>query len=118
MDPIIVEQTYPYAIEHVWHAVTEPEAVAEWLMPGDFQAVVGHRFQFRCEPHPEFDGVIDVEILAVQKPYRFVYSWKTRNMPTPSTVTVRLSSMANEGTHEACVTMSAVLRCETPLLHD
>lgn len=99
MENIILEQTYPYAIEHVWEALTNPAAVADWLMPGNFKPVVGHKLQFHCEPHPEFDGTIDIEILEAHKPNGLSYSWKTRNMNTPSTVTFILTRTLDGGTH-------------------
>lgn len=74
MDDIIIEQTYPFPIEQVWEALTDPAALADWLMPEDFKLVIGHQLQFRCEPHPEFDGTIDVEILEVDNPRRLSYS--------------------------------------------
>jgi uncharacterized protein YndB with AHSA1/START domain len=100
MENILVVQTYPYSIEQVWEALTDPTALADWLMPGDFKPVVGHKLQFRCgEPHPEFDGSIDVQVLETNKPNRLSYSWKTKNMPKPSTVTFILTSTRDGGTH-------------------
>jgi len=99
MENIVLEQTYPYSIEHVWEALTDPAAVADWLMPGNFKPVVGHKLQFHCEPHPEFDGRIDVEILKADKPNQLSYSWKTDNMNTPSTVTFILTPTRDGSTH-------------------
>ena len=99
MDNIILEQTYPYSIEHVWEALTDPTAVADWLMPGDFKPVVGHKLQFCCEPHPAFDGTIDIEILKADKPNQLSYSWKTSNMNKPSTVTFILTPTPGGTTH-------------------
>ncbi len=99
MDDIVIEQTFPYPIEFVWEALTDPAAVAEWLMPGDFRPIVGHKLQFRCEPRPEFDGSINVEILEADKPKRLSYSWKTSNMNKPSTVTFILNPTRDGGTH-------------------
>jgi uncharacterized protein YndB with AHSA1/START domain len=99
MEPIIVEQTYLYSIELVLEALTDPAALAEWLMPGDFKPVVGHLVQFHCEPRPEYDGTIHVEVLEVDKPRKLSYSWKTNNMDKPSLVTFFLKPMSNGGTH-------------------
>lgn len=99
MDKIIVEQTYPYSIEHVWEALTDAAAIADWLMPGNFKPIVGHKLQFHCEPHAEFDGTIAVEILEANKPNRLSCSWQTSNMDKPSTVTFILTRMRKGGTH-------------------
>ena len=31
-----------HPIERVWRALTDREALAQWLMPNDFEPVVGH----------------------------------------------------------------------------
>ncbi len=37
------EVFYPHPRDKVWAALTTPEALAEWLMPNDFEPVVGKR---------------------------------------------------------------------------
>ncbi len=49
-DAIDLEAVYPHPVELVWRALTEPAALATWLMTNDFQAKVGHRFTFRTDP--------------------------------------------------------------------
>ena len=44
------ERFYPHPPEDVWAAVTDPHALAEWLEPNNHQPIVGHKFQFRCDP--------------------------------------------------------------------
>lgn len=72
---ITIEREYPHAIEKVWRALTDPEALAEWLMKNDFEPTVGHRFTFRTEPGPGFDGIVHCEVQAIEAPTRLVYSW-------------------------------------------
>ena len=48
---------YPHPVDRVWAALTSSEALAAWLMPNDFQPVVGHRFTFRTKPAAGFDGI-------------------------------------------------------------
>lgn len=70
------EVTYPHAPEKVWRALTDPQAIAQWLMKNNFEARVGHKFQFRVEPKPRgWTGVVDSEILEADPPRRLVYSW-------------------------------------------
>jgi uncharacterized protein YndB with AHSA1/START domain len=69
------EMTYPHPIEHVWQALTNNDAMAQWLMPNDFLPVVGHRFQFHTKPAPGFDGIVRCEVLEVSPPGRLVYTW-------------------------------------------
>ena len=82
--------TYPHPPERVWQALTDPKAIAQWLMPNDFKAEVGHRFQFRTDPAPGFDGIVDCEVLEVSAPNRLSYTWK--GGPIDTVVTFELSA--------------------------
>ena len=44
-------------------------------MDNDFQPVVGHKFSFRSTPVPNWDGIIDSEVLAVEPETKLSYSW-------------------------------------------
>jgi uncharacterized protein YndB with AHSA1/START domain len=72
---IIVERTMPHSAEKIWRALTEPTLIAEWLMQNDFQARVGHRFQFRARAVPGWSGVTNCEVIEMDAPKRLVYSW-------------------------------------------
>ena len=76
---IVVERTMPHPPEKVWRALTQAPLVADWLMPNDFEPVVGHRFRFRMEPAPPggWDGVVESEVIEVEPPSRLVYRWDT-----------------------------------------
>jgi uncharacterized protein YndB with AHSA1/START domain len=76
------EALYPYSPEQVWTALTDPAAIGEWLMPNDFRAEVGHRFNFKTKPAPGFDGIVDCEVLIVEAPTRLAYSWKGGGIDT------------------------------------
>ncbi len=95
---IVLERTYPYSPEQVWAALTDPDALSEWLMDSDFQPFVGHKFQFRTEPGPGFDGVVNCEVIDVGRPHRLAYTWQGGPMKTPTTVTWTLEPLDN-GTH-------------------
>ncbi len=94
------EITYPEDIEPVWHAITDPEAIAQWLMVNDFSARVGHRFQFRTDPAPGFDGIVDCEVLIVEQPHKLAYTWAGGGHQTVVTWTL---TRAPEGTQVALV---------------
>jgi uncharacterized protein YndB with AHSA1/START domain len=66
---------YPHEIERVWRAITDPKSLSEWLMENNFEARVGHRFEFRTEPRPGFSGVIPCEVLRVEEPRLLACSW-------------------------------------------
>ena len=72
---VMLEQIYPVSPEVVWKALTDSTALAEWLMPNNFEARVGHQFQFRTKPMPGWRGFVDGEVLEVREARRLVYTW-------------------------------------------
>jgi uncharacterized protein YndB with AHSA1/START domain len=46
-------------------------------MDNDFQPAVGHKFNFRSKPVPNWNGVIDSEVLTVEPNMRLSYTWNT-----------------------------------------
>jgi uncharacterized protein YndB with AHSA1/START domain len=70
------EFIYKHSPQRVWRALTDSAAIARWLMPNDFQPVVGHKFQLRTKPRPGFDGIVKCEVLEMDAPRRLSYSWK------------------------------------------
>jgi uncharacterized protein YndB with AHSA1/START domain len=83
-----LEWTYPHAPEHVWQALTNADAMSQWLMPNDFLPVVGHHFRFRTKPAPGFDGIVQCEVLEVSPPKRLSYSWAGGGIDTKLTWTL------------------------------
>ena len=72
---LVIDREMPYPPEKIWRALTEGSLIEQWLMTNDFQPVVGHRFQFRTEPKPGWNGVVDCEVLMVVPCQRLSYSW-------------------------------------------
>ena len=72
---VVVERDLPHPPQKVWRALTQGFLIEEWLMQNDFQPVVGHRFTFRTTPMPQWNGVVDCEVLAVEPHARLAYSW-------------------------------------------
>jgi len=102
---------YPHPPEKVWRALTEREAISQWLMENDFVAEVGRTFQFRAKPQPGWSGIVDGKVLEVEPPRRLVYSWKNEMVDTVVTVTL---SAAPGGTnlrleHTGFVGLKAVM---------
>jgi uncharacterized protein YndB with AHSA1/START domain len=69
------EFSYPHPPERVWRAITDSKAIAYWLMPNDFQPVVGHEFHFRTTPRGAWDGTVACKVLEVTPPRKLAYSW-------------------------------------------
>lgn len=89
------EELYPYPPERVWEAITDPEAISDWLMPTDFAPRVGHKFQFHTKPAPGFDGTVHCEVIELEPPRRLSYTWKGGGIDTVVTFTLEATA---EGT--------------------
>jgi uncharacterized protein YndB with AHSA1/START domain len=74
---LVIEKELPDPPEKVWRALTQGPLIKEWLMDNDFQPVVGHRFNFRSTPMPNWNGVIDSEVLVVEPNKKLSYSWNS-----------------------------------------
>lgn len=79
---IRVEVEYPHPPQRVWTALTDPRAIAEWLMPNDFQPRLGHQFQFRLANAKGWSGIVDCEVTQLEPPHRLAYSWKSDKVHT------------------------------------
>jgi uncharacterized protein YndB with AHSA1/START domain len=74
---VITERTFPHATEKLWRALTESPLIAQWLMNNDFEPVVSRKFQFRAQPMPQWDGVIECEVLVIDPLKKLSYSWRS-----------------------------------------
>jgi len=72
---LVIEREMPHPPEKIWRALTQGPLIEEWLMKNDFQPVVGHRFNFRAEPMPHWNGVTDCQVLLVEAYERLSYTW-------------------------------------------
>ena len=93
---LVIERVFPHAPEKLWRALTESPLIAQWLMKNDFEPVVGRKFQLRAEPVPQWDGVIDCEVLVVEPLKRLSYSWGTMGI---GLVVLFTLTAAEGGTH-------------------
>jgi uncharacterized protein YndB with AHSA1/START domain len=72
---LAIEPEMPHPPEKIWRALTQGPLLEEWLMKNDFAPVTGHRFTFRLTPMPNWNGVIDCEVLVVEPNKKLSYSW-------------------------------------------
>jgi uncharacterized protein YndB with AHSA1/START domain len=85
---VVIERKLSHPPAKVWRALTQGALMEEWLMKNDFQPIVGHRFKFRSEPHPPWDGIIDCEVLTVEPNQRLAFSWGTLGLESVVTWTL------------------------------
>jgi uncharacterized protein YndB with AHSA1/START domain len=93
---VIVEKDYPHPPEKVWRALTDSSLIAQWLMNNDFEPVRGRAFTLRSDPVPNWNGIIDCEVLTVDPFTTLSYTWGTMGMGSVVTFTL---TPTDAGTH-------------------
>jgi uncharacterized protein YndB with AHSA1/START domain len=83
---VVHDVHFAHPIDRVWNALVDPDALAQWLMPNDFEPSVGRRFHFDAGP-PR--GRIDAEVIALEPPHRLVWRWMLDGAATTVTITLR-----------------------------
>jgi len=73
---------FPHPKSKVWAAITDSDQLSAWLMPNDFMPVIGHKFTFKTDPAPGFDGIVHCEVLTVKPEEEVSYSWKAGDLNT------------------------------------
>ena len=102
-ETISLEYDLPHPPEKVWRALTDPDLLAKWLMANDIRPVVGHRFTFRAEPTPWWDGIVNCEVLEIEAHKRLRYSWRSgpQTSPLDTVVVFTLTPTPSGGTRLA-----------------
>ena len=99
---LVVERVMSHPPEKIWRALTQGALIEEWLMKNDFRPVVGHKFNFRADPIPDWNGVTDCEVLAVEPHKRLAYRWNASGDEAVAgikTVVTWTLTPVNGGTH-------------------
>jgi uncharacterized protein YndB with AHSA1/START domain len=72
---LVIERDMPHPPEKVWRALTQGPLLEDWLMQNDFEPRVGKKFNFRTNPMPQWNGVVDCEVLELEENQRLSYRW-------------------------------------------
>jgi uncharacterized protein YndB with AHSA1/START domain len=91
---IVLVEDYAHPIAKVWAALTDPAALAEWLMVNDFEPQVGRPFVLRGEPTAEWRGWMECAVLEMEPPRRMAWSWRRSESDGPNRVEFRLEPIA------------------------
>ena len=92
-----LEKNYAHSPERVWRALTDPNALADWLLPGTFRPRIGHRFRFTRRTADRRLQKIRCQVVELDAPYRLAYTWQAENDVLPTLVTWTLEP-TEEGT--------------------
>lgn len=68
---------YSHSPETVWEFLTKAELISQWLMPNNFEPIIGRDFQFKIKPMPqfEFDGIVYCKVLEIIPFKKLSYTW-------------------------------------------
>jgi uncharacterized protein YndB with AHSA1/START domain len=64
--------------EKVWRALTDPELLAEWLLPVVGQKLdlqPGAAFTLKTQPYPNWDGTVNCAFVEIEPGRKLSYTW-------------------------------------------
>jgi uncharacterized protein YndB with AHSA1/START domain len=84
---------FEYDLEHppakVWRALTEPELLAEWLLPViGFKLDAGAEFTYQTQAYPGWDGTVNCQMLEIEPQRKLRYTWTVPFLDTVVTFTL------------------------------
>lgn len=75
--------------EKVWRALTDPELLAQWLLPSiGFALAPGAAFTFQAPPQPGWDGTVSCRFLEIEAQRKLSWSWVVGDIDTVVTFTL------------------------------
>lgn len=78
--------------EKVWRALTEPELLAEWLLPTlDLKLEQGSAFKLKTQAYPGWDGIVNCQFVEIEPLRKLSYKWVVGDMEIDTVVTFTLS---------------------------
>jgi uncharacterized protein YndB with AHSA1/START domain len=75
---VLLEAVYPEPPERVWQALTDPKALSQWLMPTDFQPLIGFRFRL---DRPAGQKGVKGKVLEVEPGKLLTFTWDDEDDP-------------------------------------
>ena len=80
----------PHKPEKVWRALTDPELLAQWLLPiaTELKLDPGAAFIFKTQPYPGWDGTVNCRFIEIEKYRKLSYAWTVPFLDTVVTFTL------------------------------
>lgn len=91
--------TFEFDLKHppekVWRALTQPELLAEWLLPTiGFKLEPGAQFKLQAPAFPDWDGIVNCKLLEIEPQRVLKYTWVVGDMFIDTVVTFTLTPVA------------------------
>ena len=96
MSEIRIVREYPYPVDSVWRALTDPDLIPRWTVTGaggrpeGFAPVPGTKFRFVAKPKPRWNGIVNCQVLEAPAPDLLRYTWTDDGGGETTEVTYRL----------------------------
>jgi uncharacterized protein YndB with AHSA1/START domain len=88
-DSISFEFDLHHSPQKVWRALTEPDLLAEWLLPViDFQLEPGAAFTLKTQAYPGWDGTVNCRFVEIEPNRKLSYTWTVPFLDTVVTFTL------------------------------
>jgi uncharacterized protein YndB with AHSA1/START domain len=88
-ESISFEFDLQHAPEKVWRALTDPDLLAQWLLPViDLELKPGAAFTFKTQPYPGWDGTVNCRFVEIETHRKLSYSWSVPFLDTVVTFTL------------------------------
>jgi uncharacterized protein YndB with AHSA1/START domain len=80
----------PHKPEKVWRALTDPELLAQWLLPiaTELKLDPGAAFTFKTQAYPGWDGTVNCRFIEIEKYRKLSYAWTVPFLDTVVTFTL------------------------------
>ena len=89
IESISFEFDLPHSPEKVWRALTDPDLLAEWLLPVvDLALEPGAAFTFKTQPYPGWDGIVNCRFIEIESHRKLSYTWAVPFLDTVVTFTL------------------------------
>jgi uncharacterized protein YndB with AHSA1/START domain len=89
IESISFEFDLPHSPEKVWRALTDPDLLAEWLLPVvDLELEPGAAFTFKTQSYPGWDGIVNCRFIEIESHRKLSYAWAVPFLDTVVTFTL------------------------------